>query len=152
MTIRIMLTMWWSLQNSLLDGFIIRDGNASENFDISDDRGKRLSTHSTAFSIVNCTFSNIAKQGGAGIYLKDSITFISGCTFADNSANSIGSGGALLIEDSNLSITSSLFSNNLSAYEGGAIKWINSVGSMNDSNLYPKPEYFYKWSRCCLLG
>ena len=126
------------LQNSLLDGFTISDGNASENFGDGDDRGKGggLYAHSTSFSIVSCTFSNnIAKQGGAAIYFIDSNATISACTFADNSANSIGYGGALLIEDSNISIADSTFQNNLSAYQGGAIRWTNSVGDVNDSNF-----------------
>jgi parallel beta-helix repeat protein len=126
------------LQNSLLDGFTIKDGNASENFGDGDDRGKGggLYAHSTTFSIVNCTFSdNIAKQGGAAIYFINSNATISACTFADNSANSIGYGGALLIEDSNISITDSIFHNNLSAYQGGAIRWTNSVGNVTDSNF-----------------
>ena len=126
------------LQNSILDGFIIRDGNASENFGDGDDRGKGggLYAHSTTFSIVNCTFSNnFAKQGGAAIYFIDSNATISACTFADNSANSIGYGGALLIEDSNISIAGSTFQNNLSAYQGGAIRWTNSVGDVTDSNF-----------------
>jgi formylglycine-generating enzyme required for sulfatase activity len=126
------------LQNSSLDGLTIRDGNASENFGDGDDRGKGggLYAHSTTFSIINCTFSNnIAKQGGAAIYLKDSNATISACTFTDNSANSIGSGGALLIEDSNISISYSSFQNNMSAYEGGAIRFANSAGNITDSNL-----------------
>ncbi|MDG1354948.1 MAG: DUF5011 domain-containing protein, partial [Opitutales bacterium] len=126
------------LQDSVLDGFTIRDGNASENFGDGDDRGKGggLYAHSTRFSVVNCTFSNNnAKQGGAGVYLKDSNVTFSSCSFVSNTANSVGSGGALLIEDSNVSFSTSSFLNNSSAYQGGAIRYTNSVGSITDSNF-----------------
>ncbi|MDB3959072.1 SUMF1/EgtB/PvdO family nonheme iron enzyme, partial [Opitutales bacterium] len=126
------------LQNSLLDGFTIKDGNASENFGDGDDRGKGggLYADSTSFSVANCTFSNNnAKQGGAGIFLKDSNATFSSCSFISNSANSVGSGGALLIEDSNVSFSASSFLNNSSAYQGGAIKYTNSEGSITDSNF-----------------
>ena len=126
------------LQDSLLDGFTIKDGNASENFGDGDDRGKGggLYAGSTSFSVANCTFSNNnAKQGGAGIYLTDSNVTFSSCSFISNSANSVGSGGALLIEDSNVSFSASSFLNNSSAYQGGAIKYTNSEGSITDSNF-----------------
>ena len=92
-------------QDSILDGFTISGGNASENFN-DDDRGKGagLWADSSTFTVSNCIFSdNLAYQGGAGIYLKDAnATFIS-CNFSNNDAGSTGSGGAAYLEDSNVS-------------------------------------------------
>ena len=84
-------------QDSLLDGFTISGGNASENYS-DDDRGKGagLWADSSAFTVSNCIFNtNLAYQGGAGIYLKDAnATFVS-CVFTDNDAGSTGSGELL---------------------------------------------------------
>ena len=122
---------------SVLDGFTISDGNANLNFS-NDDRGKGagLWADSSAFTVSNCIFNtNLAYQGGAGIYLKDAnATFVS-CVFIDNDAGSSGSGGAAYLEDSNVSFQSSLFQTNDSGYQGGAIRWDNSTGSMIDSNF-----------------
>ena len=126
------------LQDSVLDGFTIRDGNASENFGEGDDRGKGggLYGDSSTFTLANCIFTNNnAKQGGGAVYVKDSNVSFFSCSFVSNSANSVGSGGAVLIDDSNASFSTSSFLNNLSAYQGGAIRFTNSIGSVIESNF-----------------
>ena len=124
-------------QDSLLDGFTISGGNASENYS-DDDRGKGagLWADSSAFMVSNCIFNtNLAYQGGAGIYLKDAnATFVS-CVFTDNDAGSTGSGGAAYLEDSNVSFQYCSFESNDAGFEAGAIRWDYSTGSMIDSNF-----------------
>ena len=122
---------------SILDGFTVIGGNASENFS-NDDRGKGagLWAESSAFTVRNCTFSNnLAYQGGAGIYLKEVNASFMSCTFSLNVAGSSGSGGAAYLEDSNVSFQSCLFSSNDAGFQAGAVRWENSTGTMIDSNF-----------------
>ena len=71
----------------------------------------------------NCIFSeNLANQGGAGIYLKDVNATFSSCSFVDNDAGSSGSGGAVYLEDSNVSFNPP-FPIHDAGYQGGAIRW-----------------------------
>ena len=81
------------LEGSVLDGFIIEDGNATGNF--TDDRGvgAGLWAEGSDFTIRNCQFrNNWAFQGGGAIWTKDSNATFSNCTFLSNTSGSIGSG------------------------------------------------------------
>jgi len=85
-------------QDSLLDGFTISGGNASENY-TDDDRGKgaALWAESTEFTVRNCVFTNnLSHQGGSAIYLKEANATFQFCTFSENDAGSSGSGGRLI--------------------------------------------------------
>ena len=122
---------------SVLDGFTITGGNASENFS-NDDRGKGagLWADDSNFTISNCKFTNnLANQGGAGIYLKDVNATFFNCEFLSNQGDSSGKGGAGYLKDSNVSFQNCKFNQNTAGFEGGAIFWENSVGSILDSNF-----------------
>gem|GEM_PF-165992 len=123
-------------QGSVLDGFTITGGNASENF--SDDRGKGagLWADSASITVSNCKFiSNNAYQGGAAIYLKDVNGTFSNCEIISNTTNSTGSGAGLYLEDSNVSFSSSIFSDNQAHFHAGAIRSENSEINLLNCSL-----------------
>jgi predicted outer membrane repeat protein len=124
-------------QGSVLDGFTITGGNASENF-TNDDRGKGagLWADSASITVSNCKFiSNNAYQGGAAIYLKDVNGTFSNCEIISNTTNSTGSGAGLYLEDSNVSFTSSIFSDNQAHLHAGAIRSENSEINLLNCSL-----------------
>jgi predicted outer membrane repeat protein len=130
------------LEGSVLDGFIIEDGNATENF--TDDRGvgAGLWAEGSDFTIRNCQFrNNWAFQGGGAIWTKDSNATFSNCTFLSNSSGSTGSGGAIWVSDSNLTLTSCTLTQNKAAFWGGAIRADTSTLSIDKSSLLENQSY-----------
>ena len=115
-------------EGSVIDGFTITGGNASENFS-NDDRGKGagLWADSAVFTVSNCKFvSNNSYQGGSAIYIKEGNSTFSNCEFTSNTTTSTGSGAAVYLEDTNVTFIGSSFLNNHAQYHGGAIKSENS--------------------------
>ena len=117
------------LDGAILDGFIIEDGNATENY--SDDRGKGggLWAQGVEFEIRNCEFrNNWAFQGGGGVWLQEVNATFDHCKFTSNATGGSGSGGAIWSNDSNLTLQSCSFVTNQSGFWGGALR-------MDDGNL-----------------
>ena len=115
---------------SVLDGFLVRDGYANRNYS-NDYRGKGagLWADGIFFTANDCNFSNnVSYQGGSGVYLFESNATFSNCVFYQNTTISSGSGAGGYFEDSNITITGSLFDSNDAHYFGGAIR-------SDDSNL-----------------
>ena len=105
---------------STLDGFTIRDGNASQNF-TNDDRGigAGLQADSAEITVTNCKFiNNYSFQSGGAIHLNEVNATISGCIFTGQYATK---GAAIDLNNSILILNISEFSNNSSELEGGAI-------------------------------
>ncbi len=124
------------LDGALLDGFIIEDGNATENF--SDDRGKggALWAENVAFQISNCEFrNNWARQGGGGIWVNEVNATFENCRFTTNSTCQTGSGGAVWSIDSNLTLTSCNLTSNKSGHWGGALRIDNGNLSLKNCSL-----------------
>lgn len=123
-------------QNSTLDGFTIRDGNASENY--SDDRGKGggLWAEKVAFTVSNCAFtSNHARQFGGAVHLQEANVTFTSCTFTSNTTGSTGSGGAIDANASRLTLASCSFTSNVSQHSGGALNSLDSTLVFTDSNF-----------------
>ena len=121
-------------QNSVLDGFTIRDGNATYNFS-NDDRGigGGLYAKNSSFVISNCIFtSNQSYQRGGAVFIEDVNTTFRNCTFSNHVSTK---GGAIDINNSQISFISCDFINNSSELQGGAIYWRESNGSIMDSNF-----------------
>jgi predicted outer membrane repeat protein len=117
------------LDGANLDGFIIEDGNATENY--SDDRGKGggLWAEGVSFIIRNCEFRyNWAFQGGGGVWLQEVNATFDNCQFTSNKTGRTGSGGAIWSDDSNLTLRSCAFVSNKSGFWGGALR-------VDDGNL-----------------
>jgi predicted outer membrane repeat protein len=117
------------LDGAILDGFIIKDGNATENY--SDDRGKGggLWAQGVKFEIRNCEFlNNWAFQGGGGVWLQEVNATFDHCKFTSNATGGSGSGGAIWSNDSNLTLESCSFVTNQSGFWGGALR-------VDDGNL-----------------
>ena len=117
------------MNGSLLDGFIIEDGNATENF--SDDRGKGAGiwAEDVDFEIRNCVLrNNWAFQGGGAVWLSDTNASFLDCNFSFNATGGTGSAGAVWAVDSNLTIQSSFLYANYASYWGGALR-------IDDGNL-----------------
>ena len=109
------------LNGALLDGFIIEEGNATENF--TDDRGNGggLWAEKVAFKIRNCEFRNNWS------FQEVNATF-ENCIFTSNQTGGTGSGGAIWASDSNLTLHSCSFLTNKAGFWGGALR-------MDDGNL-----------------
>ena len=117
-------------QGSHLEGFIIQDGNSSENYS-SDSRGEGggLYAEGVSFSMKQCIFrNNYASKGGA-IYFLDTNVSILDANISDNL--SAYAGGAIASVNSNIYASGSIFSNNQisSNNSGGAIN--AQSGSLN---------------------
>jgi predicted outer membrane repeat protein len=111
---------------SHLEGFIVQDGNASENYSDSRGKGGGLYAHGVNFSISECIFQgNRARQRGGAAYLLDTNATFSNCTFSNNRGSGLGSGlgyaGAIYSKDVILVLNSCQFNNNQADLDGGAI-------------------------------
>ena len=114
-------------QGSTLDGFTVKDGNASKNFG-NDDRGigAGLYADEATFVVSNCIFmDNRSRQRGGAVYLKDcNATFVD-CNFTNNKGTGWGNGngyaGAIYASGSRLILQSTSFTGNSADLEGGAI-------------------------------
>ena len=120
---------------SVLDGFLVRDGYANRNYS-NDYRGKGagLWADGIFFTANDCNFSNnVSYQGGSGVYLFESNATFSNCTFYQNSTISTGNGAGAYFEDSNVTISGSLFDSNDAHYFGGAIRSDDSNLSLSNT-------------------
>ncbi|MEK9632678.1 MAG: choice-of-anchor Q domain-containing protein, partial [Opitutae bacterium] len=114
-------------QGSTLDGFTVKDGNASKNFG-NDDRGigAGLYADEATFVVSNCIFmDNRSRQRGGAVYLKDcNATFVD-CNFTNNKGTGWGNGngyaGAIYASGGRLILQSTSFTGNSADLEGGAI-------------------------------
>ena len=124
------------MDDSLIDGFIIEEGNATENY--SDDRGRGagLWAENVAFEIRNCEFrNNWAFQGGGAVWLSESNVTFSNCIFSSNITGTTGSGGAIWADNSNVTIESSSIISNYASYWGGALRIDDGNFSLNNSTI-----------------
>ena len=123
-----------ALENSVLDGFIIEDGNASQNFTDERGVGGGLWAEGSAFVIRNCQFrNNSVYQGGGAIWLKTADATFINCEFSKNTTGGTGSGGAIWAIESNLTLQSCSFSENGSGFWGGAIRSDSTNLNIEDS-------------------
>ena len=111
---------------SHLEGFIIQDGNASENYSDSRGKGGGLYANGVDFSVSECTFQgNRARQRGGAAYLLESNAIFSNCTFSRNRGSGLGNGlgyaGAIYSKNAFLVLNSCQFNNNQADLDGGAI-------------------------------
>ena len=131
-----------ALDNSVLDGFIIEDGNASENFTDERGVGGGLWAEGSTFVVRNCQFrNNFVYQGGGAVWLKNANATFINCEFSKNNTGETGSGGAIWLIESNATVKSCSFSENYSGFWGGAIRSDSSNLSIEDS-LFSKNSSF----------
>ena len=78
-------------------------------------------------NIVNCTFwGNHADDDGGAVFIDESADRIDGCNFTSNTANL---GGALYIENTEYTVSMSIFNGNRASNNGGAV-YISPSGSL----------------------
>jgi predicted outer membrane repeat protein len=118
---------------SLLDGFTIRDGNASKNYGDARGWGAGIFADGISFSIANCTIThNRARSRGGAVFLLDANATFSNCTFSNNygtawaEVNSYGYAGAIDLNNTTLILEQCVFTNNQADLNGGAIYGKNS--------------------------
>ena len=125
-----------ALDGAVLDGFVIQDGNASENFTDSRGVGAGLWAESVNFDISNCEFKNHwAYQGGAAIWISESNATLTNCSFVANQAGTTGKGGAIRSKNSQLTVEGSNFFHNIGPYGGGALHAEGGSVNFSSSNL-----------------
>ncbi|AWV98729.1 choice-of-anchor Q domain-containing protein [Arcticibacterium luteifluviistationis] len=111
------------LQTAILDGFIVKNGNAQTAATITSGGGI-LGLNSKAI-IQNCTVESNSAVSGAGIFLSSaSSSKIINCIFKNNAA--LTDGGGVAGSNNSCSFTNCLFVNNTAATNGGAIHSSNS--------------------------
>ena len=111
-------------QNSSLDGFVIRDGNASQNFTDYRGLGGGLFADSAEFIISNCSFiDNQSYQRGGAVCVIDSNATFKNSLFTGQFSTV---GGVIDANNSTLILEYCEFSNNSSGLEGGVLNSVNS--------------------------
>ncbi|MGE0478890.1 MAG: immunoglobulin domain-containing protein [Phycisphaerae bacterium] len=110
---------------AVLDGFVIRGGNANLNPGGGDPRsnGGGLFVNDGGPTIANCVFeyNAAANSGGGAALLASTGTTLTGCSFRDNAATATG-GGGLFVSGGTATVTACAFNNNTSGERGGAAK------------------------------
>jgi len=111
-----------------LEGLTIQGGNAPD--------GGGIHATETTITIRDCTIrDNSADDDGAGVYLNDATAIIENCTIDSNELNlpnvSDNGAGVHASGSSNVTITNSAFTNNISNNYAGAIYSNNSIYSVN---------------------
>ncbi len=104
---------------SRIDGFIISRGNANSAAENRFGGGIYFPPDTKQAIVANCTFEKNNAEIGGAILLEQSEVSISNCTFYSNSAET---GGAIAtLGASSLQVTNSIFSSNYAPASGGAI-------------------------------
>jgi hypothetical protein len=109
-------------EGAVLDGFIIRGGNANGGTLDSDPRryGGGLFNLNVAMTIANCTFTgNTALIGGGAVYNEGFNGTITGCRFDGNTTGANGGGGAILQFGSAAPIRDCIIVRNKARWGGG---------------------------------
>ena len=101
---------------------------------------------SSISTISSCTFfSNFATENGGAICIFDQNVTINNNSFLNNQASN---GGAIsCINSRNMTISilikSNKFESNFASVSGGAIKWLNNLPNIDDSNIFIKNHAKY---------
>ncbi len=116
-------------ENTIIDGFIIRDGGGK---DVSGERyGGGIFMYLSWITIRNCKFTaNNAKYGG-GMFLDKSSPNIFYCEFEDNESSSRG-GGIYCKNNSNANLYNCTFINNSASDSGGGMYCYDSSPTLTD--------------------
>ena len=126
-----------ALDGAMIDGFIIEDGNASENF-TNDSRGVGggLWSEGAVFEVRNCQFrNNWAYQGGAGAWVEEGNATFTNCNFMTNKTGSTGSGGAMKAINSSIYLSVCDFAENYGFYGGGALHQEGGLLEVNNTKF-----------------
>ncbi|TAE33935.1 MAG: hypothetical protein EAZ91_01070 [Cytophagales bacterium] len=112
------------LENALLDGFVVADGNANGAF--PDDRGGGMINIQSRPTVINCLFLNNEGINAGALYNNETNQSFTNCLFENNRAVGLstvfnsGFGGAVLNVGAIVRFTNTIFRNN-GAVSGGAI-------------------------------
>jgi len=103
--------------SAVLDGFVIREGNANEAWPNS--HGGGMHNDASSPTIANCKFEdNSANYDGAGMYNINSDPSVSNCAFVNNNG---GNGAGMFCQTSSPSLTNCVFALNSAEFAGGAM-------------------------------
>jgi len=131
-------------KTAVLDGFIIRGGNANSNGggiynyrgsptlinctiteNSANGNGGGMYNDQSNPTLVDCIFKgNTAGDAGGGIYNSTSSPKFTNCTFSENTA--LNGGGIYCKNESNPTLTRCTFSRNSAQYSGGMANYLNS--------------------------
>ncbi|MBC3792159.1 putative Ig domain-containing protein [Spirosoma utsteinense] len=117
---------------AVLDGFVIRDGNANASGGFESYGGGIFNTGSSP-TLTNCSFlSNAATVSGGGVYSYQGSTTLTNCVFQGNSASF---GGGILSQYGSLAVTNCSFQGN-TASQGGAIFAFSGISTLTNCVLF----------------
>jgi predicted outer membrane repeat protein len=118
-------------ENTLLDGFVIQDGNADGDDYYGFGGGARIDSGLPVFR--DCTFKCNSAVWGGGLYIRDASPTLENCNITNNTASEKG-GGLFIYKNSETQISNSfvVFNN---ANEGGGIYNHNNT-ELNIINTY----------------
>jgi predicted outer membrane repeat protein len=121
---------------AVLDGFVLRDGNANGS-GANRDVGAGIYNSSSSPTVTNCTFlTNFASSGGGAIWLDASSggasnMIITDCSFSNNTA---AQGGAIASGSSNPTITGCSFQNNTAPFLRTSSEWGGAISNNGGSS------------------
>ncbi|MHC5053532.1 MAG: FG-GAP-like repeat-containing protein [Planctomycetota bacterium] len=118
-------------QDAILDGFTVRDGNASSISWPNNDGGGLCCLSVSQLTIANCAFvdnSAVAYGGGAYVYNSSSVVF-QNCTFAGGAAQN---GAGVYVDTQSVSILECQFTDNVASLFGGAVYGTDSSLTLAD--------------------
>ena len=125
----------WVANSGIIDGFLIEYGAG---FDAVSPGAMWIDGHYMPWdplllTISNCRFMNNTGGYGGAIYIQNSQVTITNCTFKENTSTA-GYGGALEIDSSTVDIINSTFLDNTGGY-GGAIRNLYSTVNITNSTF-----------------
>jgi len=117
--------------STILDGFVITGGNASNAMETEYSSGAGLHLYQSDVTVIDCTFqanfagNNDGGGAGAGVLSLYGTPKFTHCRFIDNRAVALdggeGSGGALMTAGGACTVTDCSFVGNVSGHDGGAV-------------------------------
>lgn len=117
---------------AVLDGFIIRDGNAN-GVSVQSFGGGIHNSYSSSPTLINCSFQGNSAIYGAGMYNNYSNPTLINCSFQSNSAQF---GGGIWNDASSPSLTNCSFQGNSGAQQGGVMYNRDSSPSITNCVMF----------------
>lgn len=115
---------------TVLDGLIIKGGNANSEF--PNERGGGMRCNSASPTLNNCSFQGNSANFGGGIYSSSSSPTLNNCSFKGNNASL---GGGIYSSSSSLTLHNCSFRDNFADSSGGTIYNTSSSPTLSECSF-----------------